>query len=231
MFILGQDEGRGGERSTREMAETTTDATPRYRRIYGSYRRRAAMRDKIVGDVLPPALLPQSLMTTQSLLRILHILGGVIWVGSVVFTTVFLLPAARAIGPAAGPFMRELTVVRKLPIYLMLIAFVTVLSGATLAYRDMGDLGMRWFEQGSGRFFGFGAILAVAGLVLGMAVNAPTAKQIGLLSAQLAKEGRAPTAEEGARMGALQNRLYTASRIIMVLLLLATASMAFARYM
>jgi hypothetical protein len=170
-------------------------------------------------------------MNTHSIFRILHIVGGVVWVGGVVFTTVFLLPAARAIGPAASPFMRELTVVRKFPLYMIMLAFVTVLSGATLAYRDMGDLGMRWFEQGSGRYFGFGAILAISGLIIGMAVNAPAAKKLGMLAAQLGKEGRPPSAEEGARMQALQNRLYNASRIVMVLLLLATVLMAFARYM
>lgn len=170
-------------------------------------------------------------MTTHSIFRILHILGGVVWVGSAVFTAVFLIPAARAIGPAAGPIMRELTTVRKLPFYLMGFAFLTILSGGVLAWRDMGDMGMRWFEQGSGRFFGFGAILGVLGLIVGMTVNAPTAKNLGLLSAQLAKEGRPPTADEGARLQQLQDRLFTASRAIAVILLLATMSMAFARYM
>ena len=170
-------------------------------------------------------------MNTHSIFRILHIVGGVVWVGSAVFTAVFLIPAARAIGPAAGPIMRELTVVRKLPIYLLSIAFVTILSGGVLVYRDMGDMGMRWFEQGSGRFFGLGAILGISGLIIGLTVNAPTVKKIGALSAQLAKEGRPPTAEEGARLQSLQDRLFTASKVIAVVLLLATMSMAFARYM
>jgi len=170
-------------------------------------------------------------MNTHSIFRILHIVGGVVWVGSAVFTAVFLIPAARAIGPAAGPIMRELTVVRKLPIYLLGFAFLTILSGGVLAYRDMGDMGMRWFEQGSGRYFGFGAILGVVGLIVGMTVNAPTVKKIGALSAQLAKEGRPPTAEEGARLQALQDRLFTAARVIAVVLVLATVAMAFARYM
>jgi hypothetical protein len=170
-------------------------------------------------------------MNTHSVFRILHIVGGVIWVGAAVFTAVFLIPAARAVGPAAGPVMRELTVVRKLPIYLLAIAFVTVLSGGVLAYRDMGSMGMSWFEQGSGLSFGVGAVLAISGLILGLTVNAPTVKKIGALSAQLQKEGRPPTAEEDARLQALQDRLFLASRIIAVLLVLATVAMAYARYM
>ena len=41
-------------------------------------------------------------------LRIVHILAGVFWVGAVVTTILFLQPTARDVGPAAGPFMAHL---------------------------------------------------------------------------------------------------------------------------
>ena len=41
-------------------------------------------------------------------LRIVHILAGVFWVGAVFTTILFLQPTARDVGPAAGPFMAHL---------------------------------------------------------------------------------------------------------------------------
>ena len=40
------------------------------------------------------------------LLRAIHIVGGVLWVGGVVFVTFFLVPATQALGPAAQPMMQ-----------------------------------------------------------------------------------------------------------------------------
>ena len=41
-------------------------------------------------------------------LRIVHILAGAFWVGSALTVFLFLQPAAREVGPAAGPFLTHL---------------------------------------------------------------------------------------------------------------------------
>lgn len=170
-------------------------------------------------------------MTAHSWFRLVHIIGGVLWVGAAIFIAAFLLPSARAIGPAAGPMMRELTGVRKLPVYLQTVSMLTILSGAVLAWRDAGSMGLRWFEQGSGLVFGIGALFALAGAIIGLVVSAPAAKRLGALSASLGSAGRPPSPAEQGLMQRLQDRLFTVSRVIAVLLLLASAAMAGARYM
>ncbi len=40
--------------------------------------------------------------------RVLHVLFAIAWGGAVFLMVFFLQPTAKAIGPAAGPFMREL---------------------------------------------------------------------------------------------------------------------------
>jgi hypothetical protein len=170
-------------------------------------------------------------MTAHSFSRLVHIVGGVMWVGAGIFIAAFLLPSARAIGPAAGPMMRELTGVRKLPVYLQVVSVLTILSGAVLAWRDAGGMGVRWFQQGSGLVFGIGALLAITGAMIGLAVSSPTAKRIGALSAILGSAGRPPSLEEQRTLQGLQDRLYTVSGAIAVLLLLASAAMAGARYL
>ena len=47
-------------------------------------------------------------------LRIVHILAGVFWVGAALTAFLFLQPAAREVGPAAGPFMAHLAGKKKL---------------------------------------------------------------------------------------------------------------------
>ena len=170
-------------------------------------------------------------MTAHSWFRLVHIVGGVLWVGAAVFIAAFLLPSARAIGPAAGPMMRELTGVRRLPVYLQLTSIATVLSGIVLAWRDAGSMGVRWFEQGPGLVFGIGGILAITGATIGLGVSSPTARRLGALSATLQAQGRAPSPEEQGQLTQLQDRLFTVSRVIALLLLLASAAMAGARYM
>ena len=39
------------------------------------------------------------------LLRAIHVVGGVLWVGGVVLVTLFLLPATQSLGPAAQPVL------------------------------------------------------------------------------------------------------------------------------
>ncbi len=42
------------------------------------------------------------------ILRVVHIVTGVIWVGSLFVVVVFVQPSAAALGPAGAPFMSEL---------------------------------------------------------------------------------------------------------------------------
>ena len=70
-------------------------------------------------------------------LRVLHIVVGVFWVGSVVFLSLFLTPSIRAAGPAGGAVMQQLMGARR-PRWSMGAAIVTLLSGFGLYWRDSG---------------------------------------------------------------------------------------------
>ena len=170
-------------------------------------------------------------MTLQTIFRLFHILAGIMWVGGTVFIAAILLPAARGVGPASIPMMREMATVRKLPVYLQSMAGITIVFGLLLAWRDTADEGMKWFEHGIGLYIGFGAVVAVIAFGYGISVNAPAAKKLGAIATQIQSAGRAPTPEEAQTMKAIQDKMYTASRIVAVMLLVASAAMASARYM
>jgi uncharacterized membrane protein len=163
-------------------------------------------------------------------LRILHIVVGVFWVGTVVFMAAFLTPSVRAAGPAGGAVIQQLMGARRLPLWIMGAMVVTLLSGLGLYWRDSAGFQSAWLASGAGKTFGLGGGVAFAASILGMAINMPTARRLTEISGRLQAAGRPPTPEEQATLAALQGRLSRASVVAAVLLVTATLLMAIARY-
>jgi uncharacterized membrane protein len=163
-------------------------------------------------------------------LRLIHILSGVFWVGGILFLARFLFPTATALGPAAGPVMDHLNRVLRLPQILLGAGLITVLSGFTLYWRDSKAAGPAWMGSPTGMVFGTGAVFAILAIVIGLTVNMPTAKRLGELMASIQASGSPPSPEQRGALQALQARLGSAIRAVATLLVLATAAMAVARY-
>ena len=66
-------------------------------------------------------------------LRLIHIVVGVFWVGSVIFVAAFLAPAVRAAGPGGGAVMNQLMQNLKLHLYMVAATWLTLLSGCYAA--------------------------------------------------------------------------------------------------
>jgi len=163
------------------------------------------------------------------LFRLVHIVAGVMWVGAAVFAAFFLLPSIRAIGPAGGPLVEHLTQVKRFPLYMMVLAILTVLSGLGLYWHDSANFSGVWMHSGSGRTFGAGGLLAIVVVILGMTIVTPAAKRLGVLAGSM-KAGGPPQPELVAEMQALQARMGRFTSIVAILLLIAAALMAVARY-
>jgi hypothetical protein len=71
-----------------------------------------------------------------------------------------------------------------------------------------------------------GSALGVLALVLGHAVNAPTAKRLGALGAEMQAAGGLPSPDQLAEVTRLQQRLRTASVAVAILLSLTVVAMA-----
>lgn len=167
---------------------------------------------------------------TLLILRVIHVVIGVCWVGAIVFIAAFLLPALRASGPAAAPVMAQLTGVRKMPNYLIGMGFLTLLSGTALFWNDSAGFNESWMQTGPGRTFSVGGTLGVIVLLMGLMINVPTSKRLGAISGAVTSAGGVPTSEQAAEIVRLQRRLYTVMRISAVMLVLAATAMSVARY-
>jgi hypothetical protein len=167
----------------------------------------------------------------QILLRLIHVLAGVFWVGSFWFVTFYLFPVLGAAGPAAAPVMGGLRR-RGLMTVLPIMALLTILSGIVLFWRlGGGSLGAYAASPSGGTYAGAGAVAIVAFLI-GFLVARPAAMASGQLMQELA--GLAPGPERevlATRLAALQRRSVLVNRLVAGLLAVATAGMALARYL
>ncbi len=164
------------------------------------------------------------------LLRVLHIVLGAFWFGSIAFMHLFLGPAIRAAGPAGGAVMGQLTQARKLSLWLMTAGGLTILSGLGLYARDSGGFQMLWIQTPMGMTLTIGAALAIVAFLIGILVNAPAAKRLGAIMAAQGQARTPPSPEEVAEIAQLQARMGKGQLAAVILMTLATMAMAVARY-
>jgi uncharacterized membrane protein len=164
------------------------------------------------------------------LFRIIHVLFGVFWVGTAIFNAVFLIPTVRALGPAGGAVMQEIAEKRKLPIYFFISGILTVLSGFGLYWYDSAGFTNEFMRSAGGMTFGFGGLLALITLLLGIFVITPAAIRASKLGAAMAAAKKPPALEQAAEMQRLQAKLGKMGGVAAGLLTLTTIAMAVARY-
>jgi uncharacterized membrane protein len=164
------------------------------------------------------------------LLRLIHILGGIFWVGSAVLVAGFLLPTVRATGPEGGRFMQHLMGRRRLPVYLAIAMLLTVLSGFVMYARVAAATNGAWAGTPPGIAYGLGGLAAVLGAVTGMVMGGASARRMAAIGQRITETGR-PTPEQQAEMERLQGRMALGSRLTAGLLVISAGAMAIARYL
>ena len=168
--------------------------------------------------------------TITLLLRLVHILAGVFWVGAIFVVAGFLLPTMRATGREGGRFMQHLMVQRRLPIFLAVAMLLTVLSGFALYARLASATHGAWAGTPPGIAYGVGGLAAILGALVGMLVSGSAARRMAAVGQRTAQEG-GPSAEQQAEIERLQGRMLLGSRLVAGFLAVAAGAMAVARYL
>ena len=159
-------------------------------------------------------------------LRLIHILSGVFWVGGAMISYFFLSPAVAATGAAGQQMMGYIVNKGRMTMRLTIAATLTVLAGAVLFWIDSHGLSSAWTVSAPGLGFALGAIFALVGLGFGGVVGA-SFQALGRIAAS--SQGK-PSPDQMTQMQAIQKRLAMASRINTFALILALVCMATARY-
>jgi uncharacterized membrane protein len=159
-------------------------------------------------------------------LRAVHILAGVFWVGSSLVFALFVGPAVAATADSGQKVMAHLVTRAAISMRITIAAILTVLAGAWLYWIDSGGLTSAWQRSGPGLGFGIGGLLATIGLVFGIMVGRNN-HILGSLAAEI--QGK-PTPEQLGRIQAAQGQLKVVGPISNIALILALLCMATARY-
>jgi uncharacterized membrane protein len=154
------------------------------------------------------------------LMRVLHIVLGAFWAGTMIFNAVFLFPAMRDAGPDGAKVAAGLMRRRFLDV-LPIAALLTIISGLWLYWLDSGGFEPAFMRSSMGKVLGVGTVAALVAFVLGVAIVRPAMRRAAALSQDPAQRAAAQ---------ALRMRAGRYGRVVAVLLVVATAAMAIARY-
>lgn len=168
--------------------------------------------------------------TLTIVLRLVHILSGIFWVGTIFLIAGFLMPTARSVGPESGRFMQHLMLQRRLSMFLGIAMLLTILSGFTLYARVAAATHGAWAGTAPGIGYGVGGLAAILGAVAGGAISGPAARRMAAIGQHAATSGGL-SAEQQAEMKRLQGRAALGSRATAGLLAVAAGAMAVARYL
>ena len=160
-------------------------------------------------------------------LRIVHIICGVLWVGGAALFFFYLEPTMNKLGPDAEKFVDEMINRRKAPIYFLATSTLAVLAGVVLYWRDFGGISTSTF----GLALGLGGLTGLIAWLGGNLLIPRTLAKLGAIAGEMKAAGGPPSEELMARMHATQQRLRQIGAVDIALLALSVAAMASARYL
>ena len=163
-------------------------------------------------------------------LRLIHVLGGIFWLGAAVTMFLFLQPTARATAPESQRFMLYLLRNRRFSEVVLAAALLTGVAGAILFWRDTSGLRLALITQPQGLGFTVGGVAGGIALLLFLFVGYPAGRRMIAIGSRLEAERRPPNEDEQRTLAAAQSVLSRVGATVLVLLVIAAGAMATARY-
>jgi len=169
------------------------------------------------------------MLVLMIVLRWLHIVSGIMWVGAAVMLTFFVSPAVQATNDSGQKFMAYLMQNTAFNKFIINVAMLTVTAGLILYGIDSNWFTSGWIFSGPGIGFGLGGVLGLLGLYFGLKINR-NSKKLMELSHEIQANGGPPTGAQHVVIQSLQSHLKTDGMLNAVFLLLASIMMATARF-
>jgi uncharacterized membrane protein len=167
----------------------------------------------------------------QIILRVVHILAGVFWVGSAIFVFVYLQPSVKELGPTGQQFMAHLVEKKRIPVVILAAGAVTILAGILLYWRASNGFDLDWISSATGVAFTVGGVAAILAFVFGLILVKPAMGRMGSIGQAIAMSGGPPTDAQVSEMQKLGARLALIGQINLLLLVVAVVAMAIARFL
>ena len=149
------------------------------------------------------------------LARLVHIVVGVFWAGTVIFNAWLLAPALRDIGPDAGKVMGALAR-RGMLVILPVTGILTILSGLWLYWHASVGFDPAYMRSRPGMVYGLGMASTIIAFLVGIIVVRPMMAKL-------------PTAEP-AEAQKIRARAGSMTLVVAVLVGVTVICMAVGRY-
>jgi uncharacterized membrane protein len=163
--------------------------------------------------------------------RSIHIIAGALWFGSAFLFALFIGPAAAKVGPASQPLMHVAIKERKAATVITSLAITAVAAGWIMWLYHANQAGLSaWWDLTEAKVLLLGGVLATIAMFEGLHGIGKNIEKLVSLGDAVAASGGPPSPEQGAEMGRLGAAIEKASKIDLLLLILAVACMATARY-
>ena len=159
-------------------------------------------------------------------LRLVHIITGIIWGGGALIMEFFIGRSIAATGETGQKFAQHLMTRLRMHNFMTVMAVSTVLAGTLLYWHDSNGFTSAWISSSTGIGFGIGAVFGLIAFVFGAIFGSSNAK-LAQIGAQI--QGK-PTDEQFAQIQTIQKRIKTVSPIHVYSMILAMIFMATARY-
>ena len=164
------------------------------------------------------------------ILRFVHVVGGMLWVGIAVFIAFYLVPAITDVGPDGARVMAALQR-RGIMNVLPMLAVATLISGSWIYWIRSRGLKAAYVATPTGAVFGVGGLVALAAFVLGITITRPSMLRAVTIMPSLPSLPAGERERQMVLANELRARGALFSRVIAWMLLFAALCMAVARYL
>jgi hypothetical protein len=164
-------------------------------------------------------------------MRIVHILMGVFWAGTIFFVILFLEPSVREAGPEGAKVMQGL-LKRKFLNVMPIAAILTIASGTVMLVKLMKIMPEGFMGTPYGISLSVGATTAIIAFIIGVAVMRSSTLAAGRLMAEINNQPESAENEKKmVRVQALRLKARRAGKSVAHLLAVTVIAMAAARFL
>ena len=165
------------------------------------------------------------------LLRSIHIITGMFWVGATLYLAWFVIPAVKASGPEGGKFMQKLSGTNRLPLVMTIVSSLNILSGLLIIANLSSGFEFAWFNNRHGMLVGAGSFLALIAFLEGFLITRPNAEKLNMLSRSIVTTGLPPTETQAQQLMEHRNKIISVIKQSAILLILSTIVMSLVHYL
>jgi len=164
-------------------------------------------------------------------MRLVHILFGVFWAGTLFFIVLYLEPSVRAAGPDGAKVMLGIQQ-RKFMTVIPVAGLLTIISGLYMYDKVSVHMADGWISRPLGMSLTIGAVVSIVAFIIGIAVLRPATLAAGALMTEIMNEPEnAGNEDKEAQVQTLRLKARRAAKSVAHLLAVAVVTMAVARYL